>query len=514
MKKTVYIALIILVLSLIFSGVATAAEMIYAAATDGEMPMHLLPGEEGKVIMSVPSCGKMQLISSEGPWGLVVFNGKCGWINTSFTRNTYEEAAEATGFSSAKNVKIVSENGSVSLYEIPSDNVATGSRVKYTVPVGTILKISRETASGWALATMRDKYAWVKTQNISVHKTQTQKLAGGEIYYVYVLSGDGTGLRMYSNQGSGVVLNVIPDCVKLTVRDEKNNYAYVSYDGKNGWINLSHTVKSLSDAQLNAGAPVNKEFVVTASESSKIDILSVPESGVAVGSINVGERVFVQRHFQKKWYLINRKGVTGWIPAANTVLYEDTESHDVIINEEKFHGYASTDKNKGVRLYSYFDGGKAIGSLPECSRVQILASKDNFYYVYCDYASGWASIDDIEESYGDALLKGQEKKSARYTVWNDTQLVRIPSESELVENKKLCSVKRGVQFEAMRIVSTGKDEWVLLRHNGKIGWIKLSDAKKNIAIWQFVLVIIAAIAVIVAIALLVTLIIKKRGKKE
>jgi hypothetical protein len=82
---------------------------------------------------------------------------------------------------------------------------------------------------------MHGKYAWVKMDEVKSYDTQNDSDKYG-IYYVYTLSEKGEGVNLYSDKNGKTLSAVIPDCIKLTVRETHEQYAYVSYNGMNGKI--------------------------------------------------------------------------------------------------------------------------------------------------------------------------------------------------------------------------------------------------------------------------------------
>ena len=131
MKKRLCIIVTVLCISVLFAASANAEKLLYAANAEGEMALHLLPGETSPGIVQIPSCAQMRLIKTEGTWGLVNFQNKCGWINLSFTRETYDAAAEATGIECVKNVKIKSKDKNVAIYNLPSYDKTKGSKAGF-----------------------------------------------------------------------------------------------------------------------------------------------------------------------------------------------------------------------------------------------------------------------------------------------------------------------------------------------------------------------------------------------
>lgn len=518
--KKISSVIFMMMIMLCFAVCAEAADYVYSASVDGMIELHLSPDEESYKITDIPACSKMKLIRTQRTWGLVEFNNKCGWINLSFTRDSYDKAAEATGNDSVKNVKVNSDGDRAVLYNVPSLSEILGSEQKYVVPNDMVLQIKRETASGWGLASMNGKYAWIEMKNTKRYETDTEKETDKYgIYYVYVLSRGGEGIELKDAPNGKNLYAVIPDCIKLTVREKRGNHAYVSYDGINGWIDLRYTTQSLSNAQSNAGTAVNVEYEVTPADDAETqEILSVPsanvgDGGYVVGSIKKGTAVFVLRGTLSGWSLINHGGVLGWLPPGS-VTPAQSEQKDIISSlSAKREGYVNTTEGKGMKIYALREDESDVATIPEGVKVSVIAEKDGYEYVYCDYASGWAKSMQTcvtqEEAFASKPLKNKEY----YLIDDETMLMSLPTYSELCGSSELVLATVGTYFEVSKIVTTGKRKWGLTQIDGKQGFINLNCANETTSPFVIVLSALLTVAAVVAVTVSAYSIIKKKKKK-
>lgn len=516
MKK--FTSIIIMLISILcFSGSALAAEYIYSASVEGELSLHISPDEESYEITKVPACSKLKLLDTQRTWGLVEFENKAGWINLSFTREDYSKAAEATGRDSLKNVKVSTQKEMAVLYNIPSKNASLGSIEKYQIPDGTVLKITRETPSGWGLVSMNGKYAWIQMNKTTPHIEKTDVDQYG-IYYVYVLSDRGAGLELWQNEKGKNLCAVIPDCIKLTVRETKGNYGYVSYDGISGWIDLNYTTESLSNAQLNAGREVNVECRVTAQgDSDSVDMLSIPsanpaDGGGVVSSLANGEAVFVLRATLDGWSLVYHNGNLGWLPPQTTTVAEVLSEDITNVYKTPIEGFIATVKGKGLKLFSSISQKDAVATVPEATKIKILAEKDGYKYVYCDYAAGWVKDAPITNTYEEALEKYPDEKRIYYVTDRETNLMSLPTGNELCASTILSTLPEGKYVEAVRTVTTSDSKWLLVKVDGKLGWIKMSHADKAKIPLIAALLVLLIIAVLLAVSAFIVHIVRKRKK--
>ena len=524
MKKLIYILFSLIVISLFFSVSASAKKLIYAATADDMLELYLSPDKDSLKITDVPGCEELTLIKTEGPWGNVVFANKCGWINTSFTRESYEEAAEATGFESVKNVETNSGKNKVELYTLPSDEIKYGSEKKYSVPDGMILKIVRETHDGWGLVAMGEDYLWVNLEYTKPYITEVeQAIENYELFYVYTFSEEGTGVSLYSDSSGTDVLTTVTDCVKLTVTKTENNHAYVYYNGINGWVCLDDTAKSFSNALANTGKEVKAEYKIVGETSSSIDIFNVPsnkikDGAVAVGSVNSGAEIYVHRCTEDGWMLVNHNGKVGWIPPNSTELLTNDNEHLIKPLERRGAGYVSTGKETGLPIYPQYDNNTIVARIPECVKVEILAEKDGRQYVFCDYASGWTEPGGLVTSYEKALGAKRLKNPVKYKVKENTAMMSLPMAENLCGNENLFSLKKGTELKILRIVTTDKTKWGLAEINGKKGWVNLGKTGRIYSPIEIALMVLGVLAGVGVLAFAIIFTVRKikalRKKKK
>ena len=517
MKKILCLIFVLMTLLMMQELSAYAEKAVFGASASGEIYIHISPNKDSYVLEIVPACTQMNLIKKEDTWGLVSINNKTGWVNLSFTRDSYDLAAEATGYDSVKNVATLSHLQKTVLYNLPSADEKAGSKEKYSVPAGTVLKIIRETASGWALVPMNKDYAWVQIENTASYKTETeQQVSDLGIYYVYTLSESKEGTKLYLQNRESSVLRVIPDCTKLTVRESNGDYLYTSYDGNNGWVRASDTTKSLADAQANTGTEVNEEYI----SEKTADIYNVPsdsevDGAVVIGSIELGKRIFVQRITFDGWMLINHDGIIGWIPPESAVPILQEADTVVSVFDKFLKGYISGEKNTGAKMYASYDKKEIIVTMPECVEVGIIAEENGCCYVKSDYASGWVDKNYITNDYQTAVSTGLLDEKQEYVTIQKAYFMSLPAEAEMYNSKKLMEVKTGVEFTVIRIVTTDKTQWGYTEINGKKGWINLQSAEKKLSnVKNYIYVGALTLLAVLIVAVLLLIKILKKGKQS
>lgn len=519
MKKLVFL-LFIIIISVSFPVSAQSDEQIYIATIEGKLALHISPDENSEKVTTVPACTEVTLLETKGTWGLVTFENKSGWISLSFTRKTYNKAAEATGFDSVRTVKVQSQKTVVPLYSLPSSNSTTGSVVKYSIPTDVVLTIIRETTTGWGLVSMSGEYAWIDMHNTSKYQTETQKtISKYEIYYVYALSPGGAGVNMYADNGTNNVVAIIPECTQLTVREIQGDYAYVAYNGINGWIPLKYTTKSLFHSQLNTGEKIHEEYITDGKYGKKkTNIHSVPTDRegeyTVIGSINADTYVFVQRRTRDGWCLINHNGVIGWIHESKIIPVEKETDTELKILNKKEEAYLTSDNDNGTRMYSDADMSHTVTYIPECVKVRIMAEKNDMKYIFCDYASGWVENRYVVDSYSAALENSVTEDKREYTLKKDTLLMNIPAMKGEYGSNVVANIKEGRKVQVMRIVSMNQKKWGLIEIDGQKGWINLEDADIKLYVYEIIMIIIGGFVLIVVTTIVIVLKMRKKAKRK
>lgn len=522
MKKLTGFIVVIITLFLLCGG-ADAANFKYASSPEGEISLHMTPSDTGFVIMKIPACSELEIIKTERTWALVSFRNKVGWINLSFTRSSYLEAAEATGNDMESSVQVSAKSGQATLYNIPSEDVSLGSKEKYQIPNDTVIEIKRQLSSGWGLVSMPKEYAWIKMDAVKPFDTHNESEMYG-IYYVYTLSEKGEGVNLFVDEYGQNLCAVIPDCVKLTVQETSNGYARVAYDGTEGWINLENTTQSLLNAQSNAGEKVNEEYIVKEpAEGSTVSVYSVPsenpvDGGGVVGTVKKGESVYVLRVTQSGWCLINCDGQLGWLPPESVeeetyLHYSHNYDNLKIVDSEKF-SYIATKQGKGIRVYTEPGSARNVSFIPETAKIRVLAEENGYKYVCSDFAAGWVEDVSSFETREEALSLYLNKNKKAYITKKDTLLMKVPLEEQVGENIVLMTIPKGKRILAKRTVTSGKTKWLLVEIDGKCGWINKNDVQQEDFLIMLCLAILAGILAMGTVIVLFLRKLKKKIKKN
>ncbi len=510
-------AFIVLLFLLIVPVVSLAAEELYVSSASGSVSIRLQPDENSPEILKIPSCSQVELLETKNTWGKVVFRKKCGWLNLSYTEKDYTEAANSTGNDFYENFKVDSKSGVASLYSKPTKSYVLGSVVKYTVPNETILNVVKTTPNGWGLVSMNGKFAWVEMKNTTKYESfAKEEVNSYGIYYVYVASADGGGIPLRSRKGGGNASVTIPDCIKLTVREKSGKYGYVSYDGFNGWIELKYTETSLSNAQMAAGKPVNKEMRVVVKDGADVFALPTNHDGVgntAVGKVKNNTTVFVQRLTKDGWSFVNVGGIKGWI--APNMLGEAEKIQIEKIDLIKPYIVFAAANDKGLPIYDDMGENKTvIAYAPIGLEMKVITKKGDYGYVISDYAAGWADLSKTKKTFDKALETLKKMEFNLYRVTKDTEYRKIPTYSEFCGNNILAPAKVDDEMIVYEKVKTGERKWGLVKYGGGFAWINLNHAKEIISFWGWIGVILGIVILIIAIVVIIFYTYNRRKRNE
>ena len=89
----------------------------------------------------------------------------------------------------------------------------------------------------------------------------------------------------------------------------------------------------------------------------------------------------------------------------------------------------------------------------------------------------------------------------------------FPTDSEKCQSMILTNVKKGTDFNVVKIVKTGKNDWGLTEINGVLGWVNLDYAERTEIPYADIMLVVAIVAGILFAAFAVIFILKRKNKK-
>lgn len=496
---------------------AEESDVIYTASVDGVCSLYISPSHDSYEVIKVPACAKIGLIDTDGTWNLVEYKNYVGWINSCYTRSTYSNAVKATGFDEKKTLQVDTGKNTARMYsELPvpgEDNRGEG----IALPDGTILEMLRKIPSGWGLVAVNNKYMWIDTAYTHIYEGEVDEKQYGP-YFVYVFSPEGSGVNLWEVPNSDNSLAMIPDCTQLIARETEGNYIYVSYKGMNGWVEADCTEESLFNAQMKSGSEVMKEAAVkSVASGDEIELLSAPsyDSDVAasvLATVEEDDDVFILRTVPSGWTLVLADGILGWLPPGSTREKPMADKKtSVTIYENPQTGFVATSEGEGIVLYSDPVDGIETSVIPETVSIEIVAEKNGYKYVRCEYGSGWSENPKIVPHYKESLTKYTNDAETPYIINQDTFLMSLPAKKGSYGSKGITKVKANVKVTPLRIVESSDNEWALVEIDETLGWINLSHMDST----AFpVLEVILAGAVMIVVLIIFSVWVKRKKTKK
>lgn len=131
----------------------------------------------------------------------------------------------------------------------------------------------------------------------------------GAIRYVSTQSGNGVNMRSRPDANADIVSG-IPEYQSVTIRKTIGNWAYVSFDGIEGWCNMDYLITEEEHFQrmqeyLNIPA-------IVATETSPLRLRSTPSlDSEILESMPRGSEVIVLR-LEGDWAYVEYRGMSGW----------------------------------------------------------------------------------------------------------------------------------------------------------------------------------------------------------
>lgn len=496
---------------------AEETEYIYTASVDGVCSIYISPSVNSYELMQVPACSKTELLKTDGTWNQIKYKNNVGWINSLYTRSSYKNAAMVTGFDEKKTIQVYTGENTARMYKVPLGAASGNDNEGVALPDGTILEMLRKTPSGWGLVSVNNEYMWIDTAYTRAFEGKVDEKQYGP-YYVYITSDDGNGADMWESPEKEKSLAVIPVCTKLMAREAEGDYIYVSYKGMNGWVETAHTEVSLFNAQMKSGIEVMKECVIdSAVYGDDIQILSAPSydedvAASVLGTVEEEDSVLILRTIHGEWNLVFANGILGWLPPESIIDNPiPDEKVSVTVYENPKAGFVSTSDGNGIILFSDVVDSIETGVIPETVNVWIIAEKNGYKYVCCEYGAGWTENAEITSDYETALTKYATDTEPPYIINQDTYLMSIPAEKGFYGSKGIIPVKKNLKVTPLRIVETSDSEWALAEIDGTLGWIDLSHMDSTeFPLWE---VLWAAAAIVVVLLAFSVWIKRKRAKK-
>ncbi len=197
------------------------------ATQSGSLNMRSQPTTGSSVVRQIPKGTRVGVISQDGSWSRISYDGKTGYVMSSYLRMEGSDAPEVTG----KYARVTTVSGSLNLRETPSAN----ARVLLGIPQGTVLEVLSH-ADGWAKVSYGGSTGYVMDKYLTFTDDAPQQEAPATGKTATVNTGGGSlNLREMARSDARVLLS-IPDGAQVELLIQGSAWCKIAYNGTTGYV--------------------------------------------------------------------------------------------------------------------------------------------------------------------------------------------------------------------------------------------------------------------------------------
>ena len=197
------------------------------ATQSGSLNMRSQPTTGSSVVRQIPKGTRVGVISQDGSWSRISYDGKTGYVMSSYLRMEGSDAPEVTG----KYARVTTVSGSLNLRETPSAN----ARVLLGIPQGTVLEVLSH-ADGWAKVSYGGSTGYVMDKYLTFTDDAPQQEAPATGKTATVNTGGGSlNLREMAQSDARVLLS-IPDGAQVELLIQGSAWCKIAYNGTTGYV--------------------------------------------------------------------------------------------------------------------------------------------------------------------------------------------------------------------------------------------------------------------------------------
>ena len=260
------------------------------------------------------------------------------------------------------------------------------------IPAGTSLSID-QIENGWGHTTYNGQSGWVAlryTRIISQYTAQapTSYIAASS-YKVYGTEGEGLEMRAEPNVHSST-FGPVPDGVVLRVTAIQEDWAYTSYNGNSGWVNMTYLRKTEESP-----APETIQVRVYDTDGEGLSLKSAADvSSTRYTIVPENTVLTLDAISENGWGRTSYNGYNGWVSLRYTQIigeYEAEKPEDGFI---KPAWYVVTDtEGEGLELRTKPDvESSTFGPIKDGLILQVTAIKGDWAYTQYNGHYGWANL--------------------------------------------------------------------------------------------------------------------------
>ncbi|MCR5636471.1 MAG: SH3 domain-containing protein [Clostridiales bacterium] len=288
----------------------------------GNLILREQPSSASAQLALIPNGTALVITEFNGDWGKTTYAGKTGWVSMDWVKYVSGDTDNQNqGYALGKyNVTLTS--GNLRLREEPSTN----SKTLTLIPNGTTLIIT-ELLNGWGKTTYNGYTGWVSMAYLAyvgkvdsdsgndVTSDTNSDIVNDDVFVLYVVTNEGSETSIYEKASTeSAILGTIPNGEQLYISAMDGDWAYVTYNGINGWVRLDQlTSKAVVDGKEPA-AEKGLAFVVNTLDKKGVINLHKEKSIFSdiIERIPNGTILYVQE-VSGAWAKVTYNGKTGWI---------------------------------------------------------------------------------------------------------------------------------------------------------------------------------------------------------
>ena len=368
------------------------------------------PNTWSNIIGKVPSGITIPVISQNGPWFEIYYNGNTGWIDGNYTSGLDESmgaGANNTNMPQGDNL-VVEANGGLYLNTSPS----LDSTQIVLLPNGTAVKaIGWE--NGWYKVDYEGTIGWIDAEYTSANgkdilpvnktvqtNTSSEKKKTDNTFTQSSVDGtvrvlaDDLCLNQKPFVNDGIITTLSKGTVVKAIAKSSNGWYKVEYKGQVGWIGGSpySDFKATPKTENNTFTQTSVDGTITVlAYDLCLNKKPFANDGI-IATLPKGTVVKAIAKSSNGWYKVEYKGQVGWIGGFPYSTFKKAPKIINTVNYKNAEKTATVNANGGLWLNENpsLNNPKNIEVMPNGSSLKILEQKGDWTEVIYDGQVGWA----------------------------------------------------------------------------------------------------------------------------
>lgn len=371
--------------------------------TTTNLNIHSSASASGDVLAAVPAGILVKVTKVSGVWGYTTYNGESGYIRLFYTTHIDDVAPPAEN-----TVGVYKTTSNLNLRSSASAN----GTILTVIPSGTSLSVA-SISNGWGYTFYDGKFGYISMG----YTTRT-----GDFSYengVYQTTGD---LNMRDiPSASGNLLATLPSGTTVSVTMVFGGWGAISYNGKNGYINLSYT-KRTGDLPKETPYPVGVYETI-----SDLNMRAVGSaSGTIIATLPKSAAVFVTSVLENGWGYTSYNGSYGYIN-----LKYATRTGDLPASAKCATGIYTIETDSIMHSASAYDSD-SVTIIPANASFSVTKISSGWGYTKYNEYTGWMNLSNA--TFVRPLPTYADNKDSTGTANVPTELPKHSEASENVES--------------------------------------------------------------------------------